>query len=1040
MQKYDPVKQEKKVLKFWKDNKIFDKQRLKGKNGKKFYWTCGPPYTSGKFHVGHFWNYASLKDPLFRYKRMQGYDVWARGGWDMHGLPTSKKVMAKFGIESKEEIEKIGVGKFVNECEKYAVNTMNQMTKDYHKWGVWFDHEDAYQPITNDFMEGVWWALKRAHKKGHLYEGDRVMAWCPETETVAAKHELEYKEVKDESIILKFALKDKNESLIVWTTTPWTIPHNLGVMVNPDLDYVKVKADKETWILAKDRVEYLSKVVDKKLKIIKKFKGKSLESVEYVPFLKKDVPALKNMTQDWAFKVMLSKEYVNTEEGTGVGHMAPGGGPEDQEVGKSYGLPAFNEVDSRGYFSKDMGVFSGWRARYEDVKFTDYFEKKGAIVARVPYVHEYPHHERSKAAVIFKTTRQWFLGVEKLREKMREWNRNINWVPKWAGSNTFDSWLANLRDIGLTRQRYWGTPVPIWKCTKCSNYDVMGSLNELERLSGKKIKKMHKPWIDDVTFKCADCGSVMKRIPDICDVWVDAGCASWISLYYPKTDKYFKKYWPADFILEAKDQIRGWFNLLFDTAVVSDIGKPFLACYMTGWVNDVTGRKMSKSLGNVIDPYEVTQKYGVDAVRYYMMGSSQPGVDMNYNYEDIEIKMRNLNILWNLHSFVIDLAKTISKNPEKISNKILDNAKEEENYILSKLNSTIKKVTKEFDEYLLNKIPWTIEELYLELSRTYIQMVREKVNNGTDKEKQLVLYVTYHVLKSILTLLATVTPFTAETIFLNFKKEFGLKQESVQLYDWPKHDKKMVNHKLEKNMDMVKDIINGALGAREKAQTGIRWPLQEVIIEVSDKEATEAVNKLSDLIKSQVNVKSIKIVKKFDKADTVIKPNYKTLGPDFGKESQTIVKELSNTDNTKLLKNYKNGKLKLGKHVLENKHLVFEKTLAKGYHMGNSNNGNVYLNTDVSNELVSEGYYRELVRRIQSFRKDAGLKKTDNIELYLKLDKKLFDILVEFEPKIKDRVGATSIDMSTISPTKKYKFNNKESIKGLKVVAGFVVV
>jgi len=296
------------------------------------------------------------------------------------------------------------------------------------------------------------------------------------------------------------------------------------------------------------------------------------------------------------------------------------------------------------------------------------------------------------------------------------------------------------------------------------------------------------------------------------------------------------------------------------------------------------------------------------------------------------------------------------------------------------------------------------------------------------------------VLKSILTLLATVTPFTAETIFLNFKKEFGLKQESVQLYDWPKHDKKMVNHKLEKNMDMVKDIINGALGAREKAQTGIRWPLQEVIIEVSDKEATEAVNKLSDLIKSQVNVKSIKIVKKFDKADTVIKPNYKTLGPDFGKESQTIVKELSNTDNTKLLKNYKNGKLKLGKHVLENKHLVFEKTLAKGYHMGNSNNGNVYLNTDVSNELVSEGYYRELVRRIQSFRKDAGLKKTDNIELYLKLDKKLFDILVEFEPKIKDRVGATSIDMSTISPTKKYKFNNKESIKGLKVVAGFVVV
>jgi len=1037
MQKYDPIKQEKKVLKLWKEKNIFKKQKDKGKKGPKFYWTCGPPYTSGKFHVGHFWNYAALKDPLFRYKRMQGFDVWARGGWDMHGLPTSKKVMAKLGIESKEEIEKMGVDKFIKECKNYAVTTMNKMTQDYYKWGVWFDHDDAYQPVKNEYMEGVWWALKRAHKNGHLYEGDRVMAWCPETETVAAKHELEYKEVSDESIFLKFQIKGKkNQFLIVWTTTPWTIPHNLAVMVNPELDYVKVKNGKETWIMAKDRVEYLSKIIEKELKIIETFKGKKLEKVEYIPFLKEDVPALKKMKQDWVFKVLMSKEFVNTEEGTGLVHCAPGCGPEDQEVGKAHGLPAFNEVDTRGFFSKDMGVFKGWKARRDDKKFTDYFEKKGNIVARLPYLHEYPHHERSKAAVIFKTTRQWFLGVEKLREKMREWNRTIHWVPEWAGSNTFDSWLANLRDIGLTRQRYWGTPVPIWKCEKCDNYEVVGSLKELKKLSGKTVKDMHKPWIDEIEFECADCKAKMKRIPDICDVWVDAGCASWNSLYYPQTDKYFKKYWPSDFILEAKDQIRGWFNLLFDTAVVADIGKPFLACYMTGWVNDSSGRKMSKSLGNIIDPYEVTGKYGVDAVRYYMMGSSQPGYDMNYNHDDIEVRMRNLNIFWNLHNFIIDLAKASEINPEKITKRILNKKGKEEDYILSKLNNTIKETTNLFDRYYLNKIPDVVEELYLELSRTYIQLVREKANYGTDDEKKLVLYVVYNVMKELLKLMAPITPFTTETMFQNFKKEFGIKLESVQLYDWPKHDEKLIDHKLEKDVENAKNIIQGILAAREKAQIGVRWPLQKVIIETEDPEVKKALKSLKELIKNQTNIREIKIIKKFDKADVKIKPNYKVLGKEFGKDTHIVATLILEGKDLKLEK----GKLKLGKYTLEEKHLVLEKSLPKNYALGEFPKGNAFLYTEVDDELISEGYFREVLRRLQSFRKDAGLQKKDRIELYLKLDKEILEHVSKWKKEIKKRVGAKKLELSTKKSSKKYKFSNKANIKGLRLEAGFKVV
>lgn len=1050
MHKYDPVKDEKTILKFWKNNKIRVKAVKKNKGKKPFYFLDGPPYTSGKIHLGTAWN-KSMKDIVIRYKKMQGFDVWDRAGYDMHGLPTEGRVQAKLGMKTKEEILKYGLEKFIKDCRNWAVTNLKQMNKDFQRLGSWLDYDNAYQTIANEYIEGTWWLVKKAHEKNRLYEGQMTMTWCGSCQTALAKHELDYKEVVDKSIYVKFQVKDKpNEYLLIWTTTPWTIPFNLGVMVHPDLDYVKVKVGKEVWILAKDLAGIVIKgKTGKSYKVLKTFKGNKLEGLEYVhpmeDVLKHHFKELRKKAKK-LHVIVLSEEYVTLEYGTGLVHMAPGCGGEDYEVGHRNGIPPFNQVKEDGYYDNTMGPFSNLHVKKNNDVFIEDLDKRKSLIAQEDYPHDYAHCWRCKNPILYRTTTQWFFKVEDLIPKMRKFNKEkMYWVPDWAGANQFDSWLENLRDNGITRQRFWGSPLPVWKCESCNDYVVVESRKELKKLGASHIPDdLHKPWIDDVTIPCKKCNGVMKRNPDILDVWIDAGVDSWASLGYPHDDKLFKKLFPADFITEAKDQIRGWFNLLFVASMLALEDISFKACYMHGYINDAYGRKMSKSLGNVISPDEVTDKYGADTFRYYMIGAANPGVDLNYNFEDIETKRKNLSIFWNLHNFVLDLARTLEKNPENISKAVLKKAGKEEFYILSKLNSTIEKATNLMNRYYLNEIPWVIEELYMELSRTYIQMVREKVNTGSDQDRVLVLYTVYNVLKEILKLMSPVVPFITELMYQNFKKEFKLKQESIHLYGWPKADKKLINRDLEKDMEYVKDSVQAILSAREKAQIGIRWPLPEVIVETTGREAMKAIKGLQDLVKLQVNVKSVNFVKRFDKADIIIKPNFKTLGPDFGKDSKGIIKKLSETENSVLLKMIKDGKLKLKVNkkslVLEQRHLVLERTLPKGYFSGEFNNGNIYLNTKVTEELVAEGYFRELARRIQSFRKDAGLKKKDNIELYLKLDKELYHHVLSFKDSIQERVGAKKLELTTKIPSRRYKFNNKDNIKGLRLEAWFRVV
>ncbi|MBW2980023.1 isoleucine--tRNA ligase [Candidatus Woesearchaeota archaeon] len=1031
---YDPKTSEPEILQLWERKKIYAKAKAKNKGKKAFYFLDGPPYTSGRIHLGQAWNKA-LKDCVLRYKRMKGLDVWDRAGYDMHGLPTAHKVEEKFGIKNKDEIPKFGVGKFVEECKKLSLGNLELMNKDFIRLGVWMDFENAYRSVANSFMEGEWWLVKKAHENKRLYEGKKTMQWCAKCATALAKHELDYSNIKEDSIFVKFKVKGtENEYLIIWTTTPWTLAFNLAVMVNPEFDYVKAKVEGEVWIVAKGLVGALiSGVANKKFEVVSELKGEALKGVKYEHPWLDEIKPFAEIKSDKLHTVVMSKEYVDLSAGSGLVHCAPGCGPEDYEVGHREGLPPFNNIDEAGMFPESMGKFRNLIAKKDDKKFTEDLEKKGALVAVTPVEHEYAHCWRCHKPVIFRTTKQWFFKVEDLKEKMRELNKKVFWQPDWAGSNWFDSWLNNLRDNGITRQRYWGTPLPIWKCNKCGDYVVVGSVKELKKLAGSVPDDLHRPYIDKVTIKC-DCGGVKERIPDILDVWIDAGTTSWTCLDYPQKEELFKKLWPAEFILEGKDQIRGWFNLLLVASMISMNKHSYKACYMHGFVQDAQGRKMSKSLGNVISPYEVIDEYGADTLRYYLIGGANPGVDVNYNFEDVNIKSKNLMILWNLHKYLIDLTKNYSINPTKLD--LIDKEfSTEEIYIMSKLNSTIKNVTEAFEEYRLNDIPLMIEGLFLELSRTYIQLTREKITTGKDEDKKVVVYTIYKVLTEALKLFSTIVPFMTETIYQNIRHTYRLETESIHLFDWPSFDKTKIKADLESGMDITQNVVRSVLSAREKINLGVRWPLKEIIIVSRDKKVVEAVEKLECSIKIQTNVKEIKVQETLPGMKMKLTADYSTIGPDFGKLAPKIIAKISTDSPETIMKHIETeGKYSFkidGKEVsIFKRHLKIKKDVPYPFEEAESRYCTVYLNKERTDALDAEGYAREVMRRVQSLRKKSGLQKKDRITLYVKVSEELKGMLSEWQEPISEKVGADKIKIDVLNPGRKHAYASKEKVKG----------
>jgi len=1021
---------EEKTLRFWADRDIYAK--AKKKKGKKFYFLDGPPYTSGKVHLGTAWN-KSLKDAFLRYKRMQGFQVWDRAGYDMHGLPIEHATEKELKVHGKAAIEKFGVAKFIKACEKISLRNLKEMNKDFIRLGVWMDFENPYMTMNRSYIESEWWLIKKVHEKKRLYEGKRTMHWCSHCTTAIAKHELEYGNIRDTSIFVKLKVKGKkNEFLIIWTTTPWTIPFNLAVMVHPELDYVRVKIDKEVWVVAKALVGvFVQEILGKKVEIKEEFKGKKLEGVAYEhPFADKiDFPTEKKV-----HTVVLSSEYVDTTSGSGLVHCAPGCGQEDYEVGHKNGLPAFNLIDVHGTFTE--GAFKGWQAKTDDKKFIEALDETGALVAKTSVEHDYPHCQRCHKPVVFRATKQWFFKVEDLKKKMIKMNKEVDWVPH-AAFNAFDAWLNNLRDNSITKQRFWGCPVPIWKCS-CGKYDVIGSAAELEEKAGKVPNDLHKPGIDKVSYKCS-CGKEKKRIPDILDVWVDAGIASWACLDYPQDDSHFDHF-PADFILEGKDQIRGWFNLLLITSMLAFDKHPYKAVAMHGYVNDAKGRKMSKSLGNYILPEEVINKYGADTFRYNFIANSQPGLDISYNDADVKVRSRHLHVLWNLHKYLIDICTTNNVNPLKADKDLDANLFGlEEKYIISRMHSTIAAATTAYDTFHIEQAPNLAEELFLDLSRTYVQLVRDKVAVGGAQEKEMVAYVIYTVFDTVLRLLSPTIPFICEEMYQNLKDEFGLKTESVHLLDWPKADKKKIDASVELAMDVSSSVVQAGLAAREKAQLSSRWPIKDIIVVTDKEDIVEAVEVMADVIKKQVNSKEIRLVPILVEVKQRIKPDAGKLGAAFGDQSPKIMKALAKEKADKILADFSTkGKFVLSvgkqKYDITRDHVVVEREYPKHLVEQEIKYGVVYIDTSREEALVKEGYAREIMRHVQSQRKKAGLEKTDKISVFLQVDEEMQEMLSGWEKAIKEKVGASALKVGVNSPAKEHDFVTEGKVKDSKFV------
>lgn len=1021
------------VMDFWKDSKIYEKAVQKNKGKPKFFYLDGPPYTTGKIHIGHAWGKA-LRDSVIRYKRMRGFDAWDQPGFDMHGLPIEVAVEKQLGIKDKREIiSKLGLAKFIEHCEKFALDQLWPMVKDFQRLGIWMNWDNPYMSIKNEYIEGAWWALAEAHKKNLLYQGKKSMTWCPRCATALAKHELEYENRTDASIFVKLPVKNKsNEFLVIWTTTPWTLPFNMAVMAHPEFDYIKAKVDGETWILAEALAPgVVGAVAEKQYTVLERFKGEKLAGTKYVhPFLD-EVEFHRELKEKNAHTVVMSEKFVTTDAGSGLVHCAPGCGPEDFEVGKQHGLAAFNETDEHGVFPQSMGSLAGLTAKQDDKKFIELLDKKGLIINKVPVEHEYAHCWRCKTPVIFRATDQWFLAVEKFKNEMVEQNKKITWVPEWAGNKWFDSWLKSLQDWCISRQRFWGIPLPIWMNDK-GDYIVVSTREELKKLTGKELENLHRPWIDDVVIE--KNGVEYRRVPDVLDVWLDSGVAPWATLNYPSSTKLHKELGFPDLILEGKDQIRGWFNSLSCMSMISHGKIPFKAVYMHGFINDAQGRKMSKSLKNFITPYEITDVYGADTLRYYQIGGAQPGLDLNFNHDDAKLKHRNLIVLWNLHKFVLDLAKELKTNPAELDATVMKNlGGMEERYILSVMNSAIRKATQLFDTYHLNEVPKVVEDFYLAVSRTYIQMVRDKASVGDEDERKAVLYALYTCVLNALKMLAPLTPFIAEQMWQNWKKEFKLKEESIHLCSWPEFNAKDIHEKLEQQMTATDGVVQAILAAREKVKVSLRWPVKKVHVVSSDDSIIKAVEELEDVVKYQTNCKDVHGSREFVEVEMKVLPNPGALGKGFGPKSPKIMGALSKIKPKDILASLtKDGKVSVSfdKESVElNKdHFTIERTVPKKYAEGEFKGGFVYLDTERNDLLDAEGFAREIMRRVQQMRKDGGLAKGDKAAVYIQSDASTAKMLEQWKEKIAEKCGAL-VHVGSSKPVKKYENSVEEKIK-----------
>jgi isoleucyl-tRNA synthetase len=812
------VQEEERIKEFWLAHNIPDKVREKNADsGKSFYFMDGPPYATGHIHMGTALN-KILKDVVMRAKRMQGFYVFDRPGYDTHGLPIENKVEKKLGIKHKQEIEEFGIANFVEECRKFATIHIEDMNKEFLDLGVWMDWKDPYLTLTQDYIEAIWWTFKKAEQRGMLYLGKYPVHVCPRCETAVAYNEIEYTKLTDEAIYVKFPLVDKpNTFLIIWTTTPWTLPGNTGVMVHPEFEYVFAKlSNNETWIVAKELLQELMDVIEAGYTIEKVVKGKELEGLRYKNPLAKHLalPELKD-----AYRVILSERYVTLEQGTGLVHTAPGHGKEDYDAGTKAKLPVICPVALDGTLTEDAGKYAGKKARVVDAEIIEDLEKDGFLVYRHAFTHDYPICWRCKTPLLMLATPQWFLKIGDIRSKLIEESEKVDWIPEWMKAR-MRNWLESLADWPISRQRYWGAPIPIWVCERCNRSIVIGSAEELKKAANlSKLPDLHRPYIDEVTIKC-DCGGVMHRIPEVFDVWFDSGVSSWAALGYPKDDKLFKKFWPADLNIEGTDQVRGWWNSQIITSYICFDTRPYKSIVAHGMVLDVSKKKMSKSLGNVVTPKDVITKYSRDHLRYYLIKMSR-GNDILFSWNEFKDISRFFNIFLNLYNFA-SMYLDLDLDCDSLDGKEL---KVEDRWLLSRYNRLIKELVKHYNSYRLWNLSQALERFVIEdFSRTYIKLVRERIAN----ERKLLSNVFSYVLSGLLRVLSPVVPHATEFIFQQLKKTGS--KESIHMYEFPEVDSKLIDDKLEESFEKALAVVQACLAFREELKFRRRWPLKRLVV------------------------------------------------------------------------------------------------------------------------------------------------------------------------------------------------------------------